>query len=162
MLTLEKLLRLEESLENALAEVRQGIQDMGGGVEPVQRYETILPFDTDEVVFTGRRPMGVLFPDGRRESAPSWKKVFTVVLQDCNREPTMHEILMDMREKLFGRNRVLLGRDPGEMRSPVQIDEGLFAETHYDVVMLMKILKTRFLTPLGYDFHEIKIVLRNE
>lgn len=162
MITLERLLELEKSLEKSLLDVRQSILAMGGIVEPVQRYETILPFDTDEAVFTGRRPMGVIFPNGHREPIPSWKKVFEVILKDCNRDPEMHVTLMNLRENIFGRNRVLLGRTPEGMHSPAKIDEGLFAETHYDVVMLMRILKTRFLRPVGYDFSQIKIVLRNE
>lgn len=162
MITLESLMKLRESLKKSLEEVDQSIQAMGGSVEPVQQYETILPFDTEEAVFTGRRPMGVIFPDGRREPVPSWKKVFESILKDCNCDPERHVTLMNLRENLLGRNRILLGREPETMRSPVKIDEGLYAETHYDTVMLLKILKTRFLKPIGYDFSEIKVVLSNE
>ena len=38
---------------------------------------------------------------------------------------------MDLRGKILGRNRVLLGSEAGKMCSPVKIEEALYAETHY-------------------------------
>ena len=56
----------------------------------------------------------------------------------------------------------LLSTDGSAMRSPVEIGEGLYAETHYDTETLLKILTARLLTPAGYDYSTVAIVLRND
>ena len=48
------------------------------------------------------------------------------------------------------------------MRSPVQIDEALYVETHYDTETLLRILTTRILDEVGYDYSKIKIAVRVE
>ena len=69
---------------------------------------------------------------------------------------------MDLRGKVQGRNRVLIGSETGKMRSPVQIDEALYVETHYDTETLLRILTTRILDEVGYDYSKIKIAVRVE
>lgn len=64
--------------------------------------------------------------------------------------------------KVLGRNRVLLGSETGKMRSPVKIDEALYIETHYDAETLMRILTTRILDMVGYDYSKIRIAVKAE
>lgn len=71
-------------------------------------------------------------------------------------------MLMDLRGKILGRNRVLLGSETGKMRSPVKIGEALFVETHYDTETLLRILTTRILDEVGYDYGKIQIAVRTE
>ena len=46
------------------------------------------------------------------------------------------------------------------MRSPLQIEENLFMETHYDTETLLNILTTRILSPIGYDYSAISVTVR--
>ena len=46
------------------------------------------------------------------------------------------------------------------MRSPLKIDRGLYMETHYDTETLLKIMLTRILEPVNYDYSGIRVVLR--
>lgn len=161
MNTLQDLLEAKNALELALSRINQAIQRECGGVEGIQRYEKIIPLSADEAVFKGECPMGVIFSDGRRQDVSTWKRVFEVILKDCNRDPAKHAILLELRGKLRGRSRVLLGSEVTGMRSPLKIDNGLYAETHYDVTMLLNILKKRILEAVDYDYSGIKIVLVN-
>ena len=68
---------------------------------------------------------------------------------------------MDLRGKVSGRNRVLLGKSAENMRSPVKIDDELYVETHYDTETLLRILTTRILDPVQYDYSRITITVRN-
>ena len=67
---------------------------------------------------------------------------------------------MDLRGKILGRNRVLLGSEVGKMRSPIKIDEALYAETHYDAETLLRILTTRILDAVDYDYSGIRIAVQ--
>lgn len=73
----------------------------------------------------------------------------------------MHQALMDLRGKILGRNRVLLGSEKGRMRGPVKISRALYVETHYDTETLLRILTTRILTPIGYDYTGIHVAIQN-
>ena len=83
-------------------------------------------------------------------------------LKDCCKNLERHQMLMDLRGKILGRNRVLLGSETGKMRSPVKIDEALFVETHYDAETLLRILTTRILDEVGYDYSKIQIAVKTE
>ena len=84
------------------------------------------------------------------------------ILKDCCKDLAKHQMLMDLRGKILGRNRVLLGSETGKMRSPVKIDEALFVETHYDAETLLRILTTRILDEVGYDYSKIQIAVKTE
>ena len=125
-------------------------------------FETILPLDAGTSIFKGRIPVAVLFPDGRRVEAPTWKKVFLTVLKDCADIPACRAALMLLRDRVHGRSRLLLSSEAGALHSPVEITRGLYAEAHYDTESLLKILKTKLLMPAGYDFSGIRIAIRND
>lgn len=124
-------------------------------------FESIYPLHAGTGIFKGKRPTGVIFADGTREDVPTWKKLFEKILEHCNQDPEKHKALMDLRGKLLGRNRVLLGSEKGNMRSPIKIDRALYVETHYDTETLLKILTTRILSAVGYDYSEICIAIQN-
>ena len=48
------------------------------------------------------------------------------------------------------------------MRSPLKIEDNLYVETHYDTETLLKILTTRILDVIGYDYRDITITVRND
>lgn len=162
MRVVQDLRELKLKVQEIEAELDSLIQRLGKETGASQRRnERILPFSMNEAIFKGERPMWVLFPDGRREAAPTWRKVFEIILTDCNSDPERHMSLMELRGNLFGRSRVLLDKEIGEMHSPLQIDCDLYAETHYDVTMLLHILKSRILENVDYDYSGIKIVIRS-
>ncbi len=82
------------------------------------------------------------------------------ILKDCCRDRTRRQMLMDLRGKILGRDRVLVGSETGKMRSPIKIDEALYVETHYDTETLLRILTTRILDRVGYDYSEVKIAVQ--
>jgi len=88
--------------------------------------------------------------------------VAEIILTDCISEPEKHRALMDLRGKILGRNRVLLGSEEGKMRSAVKIDEALYVETHYDAETLIRTLVTRILGPVGYDINGIQIAVQTQ
>ena len=57
---------------------------------------------------------------------------------------------------------MLLGSEEGKMRSPVKIDEALYVETHYDAETLMRILTTRILDAVDYDYSGVQIAVQAE
>ena len=48
------------------------------------------------------------------------------------------------------------------MRSPVKIDEALYVETLYDAETLMRILTTRILDMVDYDYSVVRIAIKAE
>lgn len=127
-----------------------------------REYESVYPLNVGTGIYKGKRPTAVIFPDEVRKECPTWKKVMEEILKDCCKDLAKHQMLMDLRGKILGRNRVLLGSETGKMRSPVKIDEALFVETHYDAETLLRILTTRILDEVGYDYSKIQIAVKTE
>lgn len=127
-----------------------------------QGYESIYSLNIGTGVFKGKRPIAVLFADGRRIETPTWKKVMEVILVDCYKQLEKRQMLLDLRGKVLGRNRVLLGSEKGTMRSPVKIAEALYVESHYDTETLLRILTTRILNPIDYNYSGIKLAIQTE
>ena len=125
-------------------------------------YESVYPLNVGTGIYKGKRPTAVIFPGEVRKECPTWKKVMEEILKDCCKNLERHQMLMDLRGKILGRNRVLLGSETGKMRSPVKIDEALFVETHYDAETLLRILTTRILDEVGYDYSKIQIAVKTE
>lgn len=127
-----------------------------------KNYEILYSLNVGAGIFKGKRPTGILFADGRRTENPTWKSVAEELLKDCCKDAAQRQALMDLRGKVLGRNRVLLGSESGKMRSPVKIEEALYVETHYDAETLMRILTTRILDMVGYDYSKIRIAVKAE
>lgn len=158
----EELIReIDEKIEQVVKELQKEQQDMPqkGGVKP---YESIYPLHVGTGIYKGKRPTGVVFADGRRIDCPTWKRVMEEILKDCCKDEEKRRALMDLRGKILGRNRVLVGSETGKMRSPIKIDEALYVETHYDAETLLRILTTRILDKVGYDYSGIRIAVQAE
>lgn len=130
--------------------------------EKPEEYESVYSITTPSTFFKGKRPTGIIFPDQTRIDVPTWKKVFEEILIRCNEDLNFHQRLMNLRGKVQGRNRVLLSNKKDDMRSPVQIDRTLYAETHYDTETLLNILLIRILKEIKYDYSGIQIAVRND
>ena len=125
-------------------------------------YENIYPLAAEPSIFKGQKPTGLIFGENDRVDVSSWKMVVEKIMKRCDADPEKHAMLMDLRGKVSGRNRVLLAKEIGKMRSPVKIAENLYVETHYDTETLLRILTTRILRVVGYDYTRINVALRNE
>ena len=125
-------------------------------------YESVYPLNVGTGIYKGKRPTAVKFPGEVRKECPTSKKVIEEIMKHCSKNLERHQMLMDLRGKILGRNRVLLGSETGKMRSPVKIDEALFVETHYDAETLLRILTTRILDEVGYDYSKIQIAVKTE
>ena len=160
----EELIReIDEKIEQVIKELGTEKQrEPQGKMAAEKPYESIYPLSVGMGVFKGKRPAGVILSDGKRRESPTWKKVVEEILKDCNRDRVKHQALMDLRGKIMGRNRVLLGSETGKMRSPIKIDEALYVETHYDAETLLRILTTRILNVVDYDYSDIRIAVRTE
>lgn len=138
----------------------------GAGKEEkrTKSYESVYPLSIGLSFFKGKKPTGVLFGENDRVNVGTWKMVFKEILCRCNTDPEKHVALMNMRGKVLGRGRVLLSKKPmpDTMRSPLEIDKNLYAETHYDTETLLRILTTRILDPVDYDYSKISIAIRND
>ncbi len=82
-------------------------------------------------------------------------------MKRCNDDAGKHAALMALRSRVQGRSRLLLGSGADGMRSPIKIDRGLYMETHYDTESLLRIMKTRILDAVGYDYSGIQVAIRN-
>lgn len=160
----EELIReIDEKFDRMIEEVKneQIPSSQKESCKP-KNYEIMYPFGVGAGIFKGKRPVGILFPDGHRTENPTWKSVAEELLKDCCKDPSQRQVLMNLRGKVLGRNRVLLGSETGKMRSPVKIEEALYVETHYDAETLVRILTTRILDAVGYDYSGIRIAIKAE
>ena len=128
---------------------------------PVAIYESIFPLCMENGFFKGKSVIAVIFPDGVRIETPTWKALVEVIMKRCNDDAAKHTALMDLRNRVQGRTRKLLGNSAAGMRSPIKIDRGLYMETHYDTETLLRVLKARILEVVGYDFSAIRVAIRN-
>lgn len=127
-----------------------------------ERYESIYPLCMEPGFFKGKTAVAVIFPDGVRVEAPTWKKLVEIILKRCNGDVGKHKALMELRNRIQGRSRKLLGSGSAGMRSPVKIDKGLYMEAHYDTESLLRIMKTRILDAVNYDYRNIQVAIRND
>lgn len=128
--------------------------------EPIGNFETVYPLSAEPSVFKGRKPTGVFLGE-QRVDVPTWKMLFKKVMLFCNEDRKTHAMLMDLRGKITGRDRVLLSQTDEGMRSPICIDKNLYVETHYDTETLLRILTARILDAVAFDYSNIRIAIRN-
>jgi hypothetical protein len=125
----------------------------------VKTNELIFPITIDSNMFINRKPIAILFGKERLE-VKTWTQVYTVILKRCNSNPTYHEKLMYLRNKVRGKCRVFLSDTSDGMRRPAKIDEDMYGETHYGSATLMHILLNRILTYTGFDSSNIRVVIK--
>ena len=121
--------------------------------------EYTYPFIADTNIFIGKKPVAVLFGEERVE-ADNWRKVYAAIIARCNADAKCHENLMYLRDKVAGRDRMLLSHSPDGMRRHIKIDEDMYAEVAYGTATLLYILRDRILAPARFDYSGIKIVIK--
>lgn len=161
MLREELIREVDEKIQQMVDKLQQeGLSQPQRADAREKPYESIYPLDVATGIFKGKRPTGVIFANGERKECPTWKRVMEEVLKDCCKDAAKRQALMDLRGKILGRNRVLLGSEVGKMRSPIKIADALYVETHYDAETLLRILTTRILDAVGYDHSGIRIAVQ--
>ena len=126
----------------------------------VENYETVYPITVNTAIFKGNKPTAVMFGD-ERVDVYKWKTVVEKIMCDCNSDPEKHVALMNLRGRVAGRERVFLAKESEGMRSPIKIDDNLYIETNYDTETLLRILMTRILDVVGYDYSNISVSIRS-
>lgn len=107
--------------------------------------------------FKGKKPLSVIYPDGKQVDTPTWKKAALELLKNCAADDVMHRRLSEISGKVFGRDRVILGTTPEGMDSPIKIDDGIYMETKFDTESLLKVLTGRIFNAVGYDYSGIRL-----
>ena len=123
--------------------------------------QRMMSLAADPARFKGLKPAMILFPDGRTTSVTKWKSVILAVMQDCNKDPVMHERLMRLRGMVNGRFRAILTDRPEGMDVPLMIDEDLYLEGKLDTEFLFKITTKNILNAVGYDYGRIGVAVHD-
>ena len=123
--------------------------------------EHIYPFTANTNIFIGTKPAAVLFGEERVET-DNWRKVYAAIILRCNADAQCHDNLMYLRDKVMGRDRVLLSHSPDSMRRPLKIDEYMYAEACYGTATLLYILRDRILAPARFDYSGISIAIKTK
>lgn len=129
-----------------LQKLLDGIDEQSGN--PLFSYTSIA---ADPASLKGRKPLSLILPDGRELETHTWRQVVSGVLWHCNEDPVIHHRLMQMRDRVSGKQRIILGASPESMDVPLKLDDGLYMECKYDTETLLRVLRDRVLKDAGCD-----------
>ena len=146
--------KIDRTVDEMIGQIRAG-EELTFGVSEAVPQSRFLFGNLSE--FKGKKPISVTLPDGRVVETRTWKQLVTEILRDCNSDPELHDRLLEMSGKVFGRDRVILGADAGKMDAPLKIADGLYMEGKFDTESLLYVLTERVLRPAGYDYSGIRI-----
>lgn len=138
--------------------VKEVEQIKAGEKEYEEVYESVYPI-TNTTGFKGKKPIAVKFGE-ERIIASTWKMVMETILKEVLKDSNMKNRIMSLRDKLLGRVRKRISATSDDMRSPIELCEGLYIETHYDAETLMNLL-IQVLNEIKYDYNHINIVIKN-
>lgn len=137
------------------------LQKLYDGTVSRDKNETFLPLSSMPSLFKGSKCVSVIFSNGTEIETPTWKKAAEAIMKDCNSDETLHERLCEISGKVFGQQRVLLGKSAAGMNVPIKIDDGLYLESKFDTESLIKIMTKRILDAVGYDYSGICLKIRS-
>lgn len=120
-------------------------------------WELELPLTMMPAYFKGKKPVSIVYSDGTEVAVPTWKKAAAKLLQSCAEDETMHKRLLEIRGKVFGRDRLLFAERGEGMNVPLEIEPGMYLEGKFDTETLLKVITTRIFDPIGYDYSGIRI-----
>lgn len=156
--------QIDEAFSDLIArlEKEEGMNSTNHGNIEEKPFENIFPLISGAGFFKGKKPSAVIFPDGKRVSVMTWKKAVEEIMQDCCSKKENLSLLMKLRGIASGKRRNFLYSDGSGMRSPIKIRENLYMESHYDTESLLRIMTTRILDVVGYDYSGIQIAVKAE
>ncbi len=141
-----------------LAAKRENMNDRKEYAKP---YEMRYPLTAGPNIFKGKKPTGVILGERAPIAVLTWKQVVDEIIQECVKDERYVQALREQCDKVKGKKRTLLSKSKDGMRRPLEIFDDLYMETHYDTETLLNILTTRILGPIGYDFSDISVTIRN-
>jgi len=149
-------------VEAALLELIRKVENNTATVERrrSEEYEVIYPLSMNPAVFKGKKPTAVIFGN-ERVNVHTWQMMLKEIIRRCDAEPEKHKALMNLRDKISGRERIILSAKKSNMRRPFEIGTRLYIETHYDTETLLRVLLNRVLDEIGFDYSNITVAVRN-
>lgn len=160
MNTIEELKNIRERMISpAVSALDCLLMTIGSEETTIPPTEYDYPFTADTNVFIGKKPAAVMFGD-ERVNVRTWRDVYSAIIKRCNADAQCHDTLMNLRDKVAGRDRMLLSRSPDGMRRPLRIDDDMYAEACYGTGTLLYILRDRILAHTRFDYSDIGIVLK--
>ncbi len=124
-------------------------------------YAIRYPLIADSGIFKGKKPMSVIIGEESFD-VKTWKELVKVVMDKCIESTDNIIRLYELAGKVSGKKRVLLATSPENMRSPIEITNRMYMETHYDTETLLNILINRILVPIEYDVKNISVIIRQD
>lgn len=161
---LQELTQLRAKSIEITATVDRLIANLMASAPPARAasYETFYEIAPPYTLFKGKKPTGVLLPDGRRKNVTTWKKLVVELLRDCIQNGERKRALLALRGLVGGQSRVFLAPTDENMRGAEKIDDYLYVECHYDTQTLLHIVLDRILRVVGYPCDAIKVGLKND
>lgn len=125
-------------------------------------YEITYPLTAGGKLFKGKKPSCLIFGNEEPIHIFTWRQLVETVMSRCVKDNTYREKLYSLCGNVSGKKRTLLASAPEGMRSPLEIADRLYLETHYDTETLISILITKILIPIGYDYKSISVTVINK
>jgi hypothetical protein len=161
MINIEEVQKLRDSVIGSLNMAFDHLEQAVKGEEtPDLPTEYTYPFTADTNIFIGKKPVAVLFGEERVE-ANNWRKVVAAIIARANADSLCHENLMYLRDKVAGKERILISGASDGMRRAHKVDEDMFVEVSYGTATLLYILRDRILAPARFDYFDIQIVIKS-
>lgn len=155
----EKQNQLIAMINTTFDEIVKEVENLTSEEEKYETaYESVYPL-TNTTGFKGKKPIAVKFGN-ERKITPTWKTVVEVILKEVLKNKEMKDRMFNLSDKLLGRVRKRVSISSKEMRSPLEVCEGLYVETHYDTETLMNLL-LQILNEISYDYNNIHIIIKN-
>lgn len=148
------------TINNAFDELIQSVSQLS---EPNQinknnYFESSYPLSNTSI-FKGKKIIAVSI-NGKREIVPTWKEAVKTIFKYVLSEDTYKVRMYEINGKILGKKRIRLSPNNNIMKSPIMLAENLYLETHYDTETLLNLL-LQILDSIGYDYSDIKIVIKN-
>jgi len=141
-----------------LAKANRKIENISG-IKDSFPIENKFSICIEPAFFKGTKPSAVCFGKERIE-VKKWNEVYTLVLEKCVADKLNYYKLLSLRNKILGRERILVSDSPKRLKRPFKLGEDLFVEIKYASDTLMHILINRILDELDFDYSDIFVELK--
>lgn len=144
------LLEIDECIGQLIAQIQNEESTQGSYV--MERSLSVRP-----ACFKGKKPLAILYPDGTEVEVHTWKQVASQLMRSCSEDELMAEKLEDLSGKVFGRDRIILGKTGEGMDVPLKIKDNIYLEAKFDTESPIKVITNRIFDPIGYDYRDIRL-----
>lgn len=144
------LLEMDECIRQLMARIPNEESTQGSYV--MERSLSVTP-----TCFKGKKPLAILYPDGTEVEVHTWKQVASQLMRGCAEDELMAARLEDLSGKVFGRDRIILGKTGEGMDVPLKIKDNIYLEAKFDTESLLKVITNRIFDPIGYDYQDIRL-----